>query len=131
MRLIAYKKLLAARHGYSTETGEDFLVDEIEGWGDRYVAHYNKIKKIVGEHQLYLSVKLEEAFEGLQSEYNSKVKENDRELAFLHGEKHQQERASELNNELQSATWNLYRDFVRQLKEDVKSLRSRIDLDKL
>lgn len=131
MRLGAYRRLLAELHKYVTETGEDFLLDEIERWGDSYVSHYNAIKAIVGENQLYLSVKLEEAFETLQSEHNSKLKMNEREIAYLHNQPHQNERESELNNDLQSATWDHYKEFVRQLKEDVKSLRSRIDLDKV
>lgn len=130
-RLIAYKKLLAERHRYVTETGEDFLIDEVERWGDSYISHYKKIKEIVGESQLYLSFKLEEAFEVLQSEHNSKFKENDREIAYLHGSSNQEERESELNNDLQSVTWETYKEFIKQLKEDVKSLRSRIDLDKV
>lgn len=131
MRLGAYKRLLAELHKYATETGEDFLVDEIERWGDSYVHHYNTIKGIVGECRLYLSVKLEEAFDAMQSSHNSKLKENERELASLYDNSYQSERESQLNNELQSAAWEYYQHFIKQLKEDVKSLRSRIDLDKV
>lgn len=131
MRISTYKKLLAERHKYIIEYDEDFVVDEVERWGDGYVSHYNSIKEIVGASQLYLSAKLEEAFEALQEKYNSKFKTNEREIAFFHGESHQGERESELNNELLFETSEHYAEFVRQLKEDVKSLRSRIDLDKV
>jgi len=32
-RLLTYKEMLALQHEYATELGEDFVVEEVEGWG--------------------------------------------------------------------------------------------------
>ena len=130
-RLSAYKQILALHHKYVTELGEDFLIEEIETWGDEYLKHYSALKDIVGENQLYISANLDEKFDQLREKHNEIYRSNEREASYLQSDPYQAERASELNNSLYGATYPLYEEFSKQLKEDVKGLRSRIDLDKV
>jgi len=128
-RLHTYKNLLALQHKYITETGEDFLVEDIESWGDAYLSHYKALNDSIGEQQLYISADLDDKFSLLRDKHNEIYRTNEREVAYMQNAPEQGELASQLNNSLYGETYDLYEDFREQLKEDVKRLRSRIDLD--
>jgi len=99
--------------------------------GGAYLTHYRKLKKLIGDNQLYISADLDDKFSLLRDKHNEIYKINEREAAYSHDHPDQIERSSQLNNSLYSATYELYEDFRKQLKNDVKKLRSRIDLDKV
>lgn len=61
-RFKTYRDLLATRNSY-LEASENFVIDEYDGWGDEWVRHYKKLRKIASENQIFLSAKLDESFQ--------------------------------------------------------------------
>ena len=98
-------------------------------WGDQFVRFYEQLRELVGEHQLYLSAKLDESFDALRRLYDEVAKERDLSIAYTRGQS-SPEMESALNNAVYGKTYEAYSEFERQLLEDVRSLRSRIDLDR-
>ena len=129
-RLSTYKRLLAIRHEY-IKSMADFTVDEFETWGDEFVRFYGSVRRVYGEDQLYLSAKLDETFVALRDAFDELVKVRDRNIAYLSQGTPSPEEESALNNEIYGKAHEFYKEFELQLDEDVRSLRSRIELDRV
>ena len=129
-RLWTYKNLLAIRHEY-LKSRADFTVEEFETWGDEFVRFYESLRQVYGEHQLYLSAKLDDKFVALRDAVDKLARERDRNIAYLSQGTPSPEEESALNNELYVKTYELYKEFESQLDEDVRSLRARIELDRI
>lgn len=133
-RVSTYLELLKIKNTYTTNMHEDFVTEEVEGWGDAYYSTYSSLRKLIIENQLYISNELEQKFSILRMKAADFIKEADMAEGYSLGNGAEpwvaQERVSEVYKKLATETHEEMDALFSQVDLDVSKLRSRIEIDK-
>jgi hypothetical protein len=134
-RVNTYLNLLTIKNDYISKMQEDFVVDEIERWGEIYHRTYTLLRKLIIEKQLYVSNELDNHFSTFRSKASQYIKEADIVEAYSYdgGDPRyswENPGVDAVYNKFASETGNLMSAVMDQIGADAAKLRARIDIDK-